>query len=292
MVKRVTPSQFNSLIRQAQQRQRQSIDKYNREARAYNQKVKREAQRIDREVRHHNARVRADRQRLINEINRLNRQPTPSGYLEFRTTVTAVQTAYSRLNRLADEGRFDSSFNEVLDLSEREAANTAGVMNALLGDPQSTDDKPPDSEVSPLTPILNTLSDDLSNRWRGALYSLSPRNPDAARHFCTSAREIVARILDERAPDNAVVSTVPGFELTQNGKPTRRTKIRYILHMNGFHQVEFEEFVERDMNNVIELFHIFNKGTHGTSGAYDFAQLQSIRKRVEDGIMFLCRLVL
>ena len=44
--------------------------------------------------------------------------------------------------------------------------------------------------------------------------------------------------------------------------------------------------VESDMNNVIELFEVFNEGTHGSAGAFDLPQLQAIRKRVEDGITF------
>ena len=39
MVRRVTPSQWNSMVRKVQQKQRQAIDKYNREAKAYNQKA-------------------------------------------------------------------------------------------------------------------------------------------------------------------------------------------------------------------------------------------------------------
>ena len=39
MVTRITPSQWNSMVRQAQQKQRQAVDKYNREVRAHNQNV-------------------------------------------------------------------------------------------------------------------------------------------------------------------------------------------------------------------------------------------------------------
>ena len=45
------------------------------------------------------------------------------------------------------------------------------------------------------------------------------------------------------------------------------------------------------MNNVVELFQVFNKGTHGSAGKFNFSQLQAIRKRAEDGIMFLSGLV-
>lgn len=291
MARRVTPSQWNSLVRQAQQKQRQVVDKINREIRARNQKVNQAISKYNREVSAYNARVRANRQRLKNEIARLNQRTTTTRYVTLRVSVNAVQTAYQQLEHAAEAGQFDESCNEILDLSEREAANNAGLMNALLGDSQATDISPPNSPDSPLMPLLQAISTELGDRWRGALYSLSPDNPDAARHFCTSAREIIARILNTRAPDNIVVAAMPECDRTPHGTPTRRAKIRYFLHLQGMRQNELEMFVETDMNNVVELFDAFNEGTHGSAGTFNFMQLQALRKRVEDGIMFLSRLV-
>ena len=118
---------------------------------------------------------------------------------------------------------------------------------------------------SPLTPILKEISSELSDRWRGALFSLNPHNPDAARHFCTSAREIIARILDKKASDTDVASALPDCDRTRQGTPTRRAKIQYILHLKGLSQDELEAFVEIDIDNVIDLFQVFNKGTTRTS---------------------------
>ena len=266
---RVTPSQFRSIVRQAEQKQRQAIDKYNREFRAHNQKVKQAVDKYNREVSTYNARVRADRQRLKNEVARLHRKTTTTRFVSFRASVNAVQAAYERLENAAAAGTLDGRYNEVLDLSEREAANSAGLMNALLGDAQPSDTPPPDSAESPLTPMLQAISVELGDRWRGALYSLSPQNPDAARHFCTSAREIIARFLDAKAPNDTVANAMPDCDRTQQGTPTRRAKIRYILHLNGMNHDELETFVESDMENVVQLFQTFNEGTHGAAGKFD-----------------------
>ena len=164
-------------------------------------------------------------------------------------------------------------------------------MNSLLDDSNPSNELPASHPDSPLTPILYAVSADLGDRWRGALYSLNPLNPDAARHFCSSAREIIARILDTKAPDSVVEASMPGRELTQQGTPSRRAKIRYFLRKNGMNQEELENLIETDMNNVVDRFHIFNKGTHGSAGAFNRSQLQAIRMRTEDGIMFLCGLI-
>jgi hypothetical protein len=279
------------MVRQAQQKQRQAIDKINREIRAHNQKVNQAVSKYNREVNAYNARVRANRQRLKNEITRLSQRTTTTRYVTFRVSVNAVHTAYERLEHAAEAEHFDERYNEILDLSEREAANNAGLMNALMGDTNADDRSPPDSQDSQLTPRLQEISAELGDRWRGALYSLSPNNPDAARHFCTSAREIIARILNTKAPDSIVFAAMPDCDRTPQGTPTRRAKIRYFLHLQGMKQDELEAFVESDMNNVVELFEAFNEGTHGSAGTVDFSQLQALRKRVEDGIMFLSRLI-
>ena len=298
MARRVTPSQWKSMMRQAEQKWRQAINKYNREVDNFNREVKnhnrKAKQAVDsynREVRAHNARVRPNRQRLRNELARLANRRVAVHLTTFSTSVTAVQTTYERLEHAASGSRYDGRYNEILDLSEREAANTAGLMNALLDDSHPSIESPASPPDSPLTPILSAVSADLGDRWRGALYSLNPINPDAARHFCSSAREIIAGILDTKAPDKVVVASMPGCELTPRKTPTRRAKVRYFLYKKGMNQEELEDFIEADMTNVVDLFHVFNKGTHGTAGAFSHSQLQAIRKRTEDAIMFLCRLL-
>ena len=291
MVRRVTPSQFKSMVRQAEQKRRQAIDKYNREVKNYNRNLKQAVDTYNREVRTHNTRVRADRQRLRYELTRLANKRVTIPLATFSTSVAAVQTTYERLEHAASGSRYDAGYNEILDLSEREAANTAGLMNSLLDDSDPSNESLTSLPDSPLTPILSAVSADFGDRWRGAIYSLNPLNPDAARHFCSSAREIIAGILDTKAPDDIVAASMPGCERTKQGTPTRRTKIRYFLHKKGMNQEELEDFVEADMNNIVDLFQIFNKGTHGSSSAFTRSQLQAIRKRSEDGIMFLCGLI-
>src|SRR5262245_49824221 len=131
------------MVRRAQQKQRQAIDRINREIRAYNQKANQAVNQYHREINAYNARVRANRQRLKNELVRLSRQTTTTRYVTLRVSVNAVHTAYEQLEQAADAGRFDERHNEILDLSEREAANNASLMNALMGETEPTSAPPP-----------------------------------------------------------------------------------------------------------------------------------------------------
>jgi hypothetical protein len=104
-------------------------------------------------------------------------------------------------------------------------------------------------------------------------------------------REIITQILEVKAPDSEVFALLPKCDTTDRGNPTRRSKIRFFLHRQGMTEDRLEEFVENDMENIVQLFCVFNDGTHGSAGTFDFSQLNAIKKRVEDGIMFLTEII-
>ncbi len=138
---------------------------------------------------------------------------------------------------------------------------------------------------------MRGVSTDLDDRWNGAVFSLNPQNPDAARHFCTSAREILTQILQLKAPDADVIALLPDCDRTPDGSPTRRSKIRYFLARRDMAAENLEQFVEDDIENIVQLFNVFNKGTHGAAGTFDLSQLDAVKKRVENGIMFLTEII-
>ena len=286
MPRRISSSQYRSKLRQAQSklkqaqnRQRQAVNKFNQAVRTYNSKV-----------RTHNARVRANRNRLRRELQKLARAASQPRYVTFRTSVQTVQRSYAVLEQRADANLYDDRFNLFLDLSEREAANSVSVINALQGEEPKTpqDEEPASSQIDH---VLVDLPPDIRDRWLGALYALNPKNPDAARHFCTSARELLTAILERHANDDDVQAVLPNYDLTQQGKPTRRSKIRFLLHRIGISDDAVTDFVESDIDNVVQLFHTFNDGTHGSAGRFTHSQLLSIRARVEDAVFFLADIV-
>lgn len=206
--------------------------------------------------------------------------------MNFRTSVETVQRSYQTLETRADADVYGNRFDQFLDLSEREAANSVSVINALEGE-QSENESGEIGLNSSIDHILDAISQDVRDRWQGALFSLSPKNPDAARHFCTSARELLTEILERFAPDHEVKTAMPNCDLTDQGKPTRRAKIRFFLHEKGIADDAVADFVETDMENVVQLFRLFNDGTHGSSGRFEHTQLLAIRARVEGAVAFL-----
>ena len=278
MARRISLSQYKSKIRQLESQHKRNINKINQGIRKHNQNV-----------RNYNARVRANQQRLKRELSKLNQHST-THYISYRTSVITLNSTYSSLDKRSELGNLDSRYNPYLDLSEKETANSVEVLNILSG---SGDISNAESQLSDSRIIseLQEISVDLDDRWRGAVFALNPNNPDAARHFCTSSREIITQILELKSPNSEVMAIFPECKLTDQGIPTRRSKLKFLLNRKGLTDKDFEAFVDADINNIVELFQIFNDGTHGSAGKFNLYQLSSIKNRVEDGIIFLSQLV-
>jgi len=286
MARRISRSQLRSKLNQLKSKQRQAINDYNRAVRKVNSAINQ----YNSKARAHNARVRASRQRLKSELNRLASRSTSARTVTYRVSVRSVYDAYTRYESQVGSDPADPRHAEWLDFAERESANSAAVANILL-DETTIGEPAVDPRQTEIEDQLRSISPELDQRWRGAVFSLSPENPDAARHFCTSTREVFTQILEVTAPDDDVTSSDPACERTQTGKPTRRSKIRYVLRRKGVEVESLEEFVQTDIDNIIELFNELNSGTHGVAGRFDMRQLSAIKTRAEHGILFLASIV-
>lgn len=289
MVQRLTPAQLQRM-RQSEQKRRQAISKYNAAVRKRNSDTKRAIDTYNRGARAHNARVRANHHRLQREVARFHEQRSATRFIITQTSTIALHYAFQRVEEAADAAAgWDARREGLVDLAEAETAASARMANALLGQP-AVDDLESITDTA-LTDELSSVSSDLDQRWRGALFALNTRNPDAARHFCTSAREIVIKMIDIKAPDEVVLNTVPDCETTKDGKPLRRQKIEYLVQRSNADYENFGDFVDANVDDVLELFGVFNRGTHGASGALDMPALQELRRRVEGAVRFLSAVV-
>ena len=291
MPRRISQSQFRSQLRQAQNKQRQAIQKYNSEVRKFNAEQKRRVDNYNRAASEYNRAVNDYKRRrreylrkLQSALQKLSSQSANTRYANLRRSATSLSTAYDQLDR----GNADPFLS---DLAERETANSVGVVNALLEDDYETGSVIDDLKYSRITDSLSAFSRELGRRWSGALFSLDSANPDAARHFCTSSREIIAQILNTEAPDDKVLAHNPNCQLTDHGTPTRRAKIQYCLERNGLGNQDLEDFMDANVGDLTTLFRELNSGAHGVAGKFTLSQLSVIKGRVEDSIEFICQVV-
>ena len=201
MPRRVNLSRVNSAIRQFNSERRRAINSYNQQVRAYNSRIqtyrnkqKRAIEAYNQRVRTHNSRVRANRTRLQMELNNLTAHRIPLKFREQYNSVAALSETYTVLDSVGSDPYLS-------DLAERETANSVTVLNDLLDESRIGRASQEGLNDSGLEDELSCISPDLDRRWRGALYALSPQNPDASRHFCISSREIFTEILNIRAPN-------------------------------------------------------------------------------------------
>jgi len=284
---------LRSKLRQAQQKRRQAISKVNSAIRKFNSTQKRAVVDRNRKARARNARARANQQRVKQELRRLNSR-LPTTTTRFSTLRVSVQTVHDAYGCYEEQVGADTDHPlhaELLDLAEREDANSLGVMNALLDDDTDTHASSGALQETSIVDELLSISSDLDQRWRGAVFALNPTNPDACRHFCSSAREVFTKMVHLKTPDAEVLRALPSCEVTDRGRPTRRSRIQFVLGEKGMNTESLEEFVERDITNILELFDVLNSGTHGDAGKYSLPKLVAIKTRVEQGLLFLARVI-
>lgn len=285
MARKLTISQFKSKIRQIEQKQKRTIDNWNRAVNNYNRSVKKAVNDYNAAVRRYNASVRRNRQIINSELRKLS--TTITVHTSYTLSSRTMYQYYEDIGRVYYEGIYVTPEQDrILDLIEQEQANSLITENYIEDDRVSEispEDSPEDIEIGNK---LALVSDDLNNRWKGAVFALNPNNPDATRHFCTSTREIFTEFLEIKAPDADVFNYNPQCSKTERGNATRREKIKYMMRNVNMDDCVIS-FVEADIKNILELNQLLSGGTHGPAGKFTFEKLLQVKKRVEQGINFL-----
>ena len=278
----ISTSQFRSQIRQAQHKAERQLKQIQRDT---ERKLKSE---INKAVNQYNREVRRNQQKIQSELRKLNSSANVK--TTYTISVNTLNNSYNRIVENYDEINSTITEKEFFNHIESENANSLCVANAIEN-PNLAENIDIELQDNGIGDKLKSLSNDLNNRWIGALYSLNPNNPDATRHFCTSTREIFTDIFEKYALDKDVFAIFPDCDKTERGNATRKSKIKYFLQKKDIDIANADEFIDNDIDNILELYHTLSNGTHGEAGRYSMVQLKLIKKRVEDGINFLCDIV-
>ena len=278
MAKGFNMSSFNSKMHQIQRKVEREINsELNKVTRKFESDV-------NREIRKYNSQIRKNQQIVSRELSKLKSHSTIRS--TYTISLDAMHQHYIAIGNSYDDDYVTPQQKYIFDLIEQEQANGIITANAIQNNEFPYDDTS-DIEIGDK---LASVSEDLNNRWKGAVYALNPINPDASRHFCTSAREIFTEFIEIKAPDNLVLAFDPDCDKTPERKtPTRRAKIKYMMR-NLDIDPSAVDFADADITNILELFHILSDGTHGEAGRYETEKLNRVKKRVEQGINFLCEI--
>lgn len=265
MPPRFNTSKLNSAISKLKSEQRRFESKANQAIR--------DLRRLSADLERLGRRFDADNRRLRSQIRRVNSASSTGRFASVRTSTMQLHAAYVVLEQTAISEGWDEQDRHWLALAAADTANSAQLANVLNGDQADEE-----LEETTLTDELTNLSPDLDQRWQGALFSLNTRNPDAARQFCTSSRELLVEMINRWAPDDVVLRWKPTCEM-KDGKVARREKLTYLLQTGGGHP-SMQTFAAEDINDVMNLFRTFNSGTHGAAGKFDLPALPPLKVRV------------
>ena len=233
-------SQVKSKIRHIQ-------NKYNQGMRKIERQINHKINDYNRAVKRYNSNLRKNQSKIKSELMKFQRNSTIRvSSSTYKISVINVNQSYDRLSQKYDFEDNSNRYRNFLEKIEEENANNLEVANVILNNDEINNEGYSLEENIVSNKLLN-ISEDLDNRWKGAIFSLNPKNPDATRHFCTSTREIFIQIIDTEAKDNDVIHAFPDCEKTNNGTVSRRSKIKYLLHKKGVNDIEIENFVHTDI---------------------------------------------
>jgi hypothetical protein len=136
-----------------------------------------------------------------------------------------------------------------------------------------------------LEKLLERLNVELIVPLNGARHSLESTNPDKVRHFATSLRELFTHVLHALSPDDQVKSWSNSPKHFDRGKPTRRARLLYICR--SLNHDPFSDFLEKDIDAVLEFLKLFQRGTHEIIPTYTDFQLKMMLVRMESALRFL-----
>lgn len=298
----MTPSQYKQYINRLNAENKRRVDEYNRAVKKhndnvnrnidnYNRQVKKQVDEYNRDVRRYNAEQESRRQKINSAIRQFNNSgsviTSQTAYtVVLRQSTQVLNDRYYSLEKYNDANENNYNDRLLVDLPEKETSNSMALYNSLSGIDDGIYLPQENLQRTIVEDLLSRTELDLGKRWVGALYSLNPENPDATRHFCTSVREICTKLIDIKAPDEMVKIHIPDYEI-HNGRPDRRSKIKYILSRKSISIDSYIDFVTADIDDIQNLFHVLNDGTHGSAGKLDVQQLLKLKKRVEDTIVFI-----
>lgn len=216
---------------------------------------------------------------------------------------SGFSTAYSNLSTSTEEiiAQKPESAKVICELSALEVLNSAEVLESVSAaqtevEVNQREDETEDQESfntkisgqqAAFAQLLTTInSQDLFHIWEGANIALnSIDNPDYARHFASSLRELFTQILHRLSPDDEIRKWTRDENHFHSGRPTRRARLLYICR--GINGDKFSDFVKKDIDSTLALVDLFNSATHEPVSPFTHNQLETMLTKMGGTINFL-----
>lgn len=214
MPKKFSASAFKAQMRQVERKMKSEVRQEQRKFESkLNNEFKRAVQKADnemnRQIRAINSKLRQQQQKNKRDYDRYVSNIRQANV--YARSVQTVHAQYEIVNELYQQRDLSPQEKCILELIDREQSDCLETANAL----ESDEFVFTSNEDLQIGKRLASVSEDLYNRWQGAVFALNPHNPEAARHFCTSSRELFTDFIEGKAPDEAVFRNNPKAATTE-----------------------------------------------------------------------------
>ena len=146
-----------------------------------------------------------------------------------------------------------------------------------------------EEETSICIAFLQDVNPDLARLYAGARDALRGTNPDRARHFLSSLRELWSHLLRQIAPNEQVLEWIPNDnkELLHKSKPTRKARILYLCR--DLNHGPLTTFVAKDACAFVQFIQFFNH-VHELNIELSDRQLRRLQLRSDSWLTYILRI--
>jgi len=186
----------------------------------------------------------------------------------------------------------------VLPGATREIFTTGYALDAIcISEETDTEENPVkiqlvsevEQETSGCITLLQSVDPALVRPYIGAHDALHSSNADRARHILTSLREFWNHMLRKLAPDEMIMSWLPGDrkDLLHKGRPTRRARVLYVCRK--FNHDPLTDLVVQDTRALVKLVEFFNR-VHELDSELTDDQLKALLLRTDSWLMYILQI--
>ena len=195
-------------------------------------------------------------------------------YLAFFKDITQNETGIVEIPQVLTELPAVEYLNQTALVAGTSGGDTEAEAHEAIAQVQLEYASEADDE---LVELLNKLNRDLSDLLLGAR---PPSNPSTRTMFAIlrSYRELFTHVLHLLAPDDQLTAWTKDPDDYHNGRPTRRTRLRYITREL---QHTFGGFLKTDVDSVLSFIDSFQKGTHALRPDFAPKDVLDLKMRME-----------
>ncbi|UBF29278.1 hypothetical protein K9N68_16455 [Kovacikia minuta CCNUW1] len=132
--------------------------------------------------------------------------------------------------------------------------------------------------------LLENLGSEFSSIFIGAKEAVIYKRQDYVRHASVSLRELLDKLLEHLAPTEVVQKWTESADLLQK-RQIHKARLKYLFRELSYGS--YTDFIEKDIELILQTFYALNKGTHTLSSPFTDKTMSVLMARVEGHLLMI-----